>query len=285
MNKARITLIAVLFGGSVFAHAMTEDPATLAFKNNDVQSVYTDKSTNQIYIMRRLYDEKGNLFIVGGFRGKARFGDTLVSAKGEMDFYLAKFTLHGTRVWFTTSGSTNSEIGYDIVVDQYGAVTVAGSFELWCSFPKAVLSAKGGYDGFVAKYDHKGRNLWAKVIAGGLGDDGAYSLSINDSGYVYVAGSFSQTAVLGTDTTCTSKGRGDLFLLKLTPDGVLVWARTYGDADDERLARIASGTCQGDDNAVCVVWEESVGSSTTHWYVWYGSGGKLLSKKPNPIAQ
>lgn len=284
MNKARIMLIAALFGASVFAQATTGDPATLAFKNNDVQSVYTDKSTNQIYIMRRLFDEKGNLFIVGGFRGKAQFGDTLVSAKGEMDFYLAKFTLSGVRLWFTTSGSANSEIGYDMVVDQYGAVTVAGSFELGCSFPKAALSAKGGYDGFIAKYDHKGRNLWAKAIASGAGDDGAYSLSINDSGYVYVAGSFSQTAVLGTDTTCVSKGGSDLFLLKLTPDGVLIWARTYGDADDERLVRIASGACQGDTNAVCMVWEESAGSNI-RWYVWYGARGKLLSKKPNPIAQ
>ncbi|MCU0660045.1 MAG: hypothetical protein MUD00_00285 [Candidatus Pacebacteria bacterium] len=284
MNKTKNVCIAVLFGTSVFANANTEAPATLAITKNDVTSVYVDNGNNQIYIMRKLYDEKGNVFVVGGFRGIARFGDTLVSAKGEMDFYLAKFTHYGARIWCAISGTANSEIGYDIVVDHYGNVVVAGTFELACPFPKAVLSAKGGYDGFVAKYDDNGHNLWAKVIAGGAGDDEAYSLASNDSGHVYVAGSFSQTAVLGTNTLCTSNGQRDLFLAKLTSDGGVVWVRMYGTAVDEHVVRIACGACHGDNNAVCIVWEESP-VNKKKWYIWYGNTGMLLSKKPNLLTQ
>ena len=100
-------------------------------------------------------------------------------------------------------------------------------------FPKAcVLDGSGnlfvtgysagsgsGFDFLTVKYGLQGEILWNRRFNGtGNGDDFAAGLTIDSSGYIYVAGQ-----------SYTGSASGfDIALLKYSPAGGLLWQKTYG---------------------------------------------------------
>jgi hypothetical protein len=289
MKTARIIMIIALSIVSVRLSAQQIDPATLVFADNDVQSVNVRGNatqgmpSNEIHIQRRIYDGQGNLFIVGGFTGHATFVDTTLVSAGENDYFLAKFTTSGTRLWITAQGSPNSEIGYDVTVDAAGGVYAVGMFENSCTFYGMLYTSWGGSDAIMHKYDATGKHLWTKVIAASIGEDAAYGVTVDASGFVYVFGSFSGTAHVLGGVTLASVGGLDLFLIKMQPSGTALWSRRYGTAANEYGCRLATGTRAGKADCVTIIWSETIGGSRS--YVWYDSLGTLLSTAPKPTPQ
>jgi len=91
--------------------------------------------------------------------------------------------------------------------------------------------------------------LWA-ARAGGIGDDQAAAVATLADGSVLVAGTFSETAAFGPgeagETQLTSAGDLDLFVMRLTTDGALTWARRAGGSGEDTVASLsthADGTC------------------------------------------
>jgi hypothetical protein len=91
--------------------------------------------------------------------------------------------------------------------------------------------------------------LWA-VSAGGIGDDAAAAVATLPDGSVLVAGTFSETAVFGpgeaNETELVSAGARDVFLMRLSAEGGLTWARAAGGAGEDAVASLsalADGTC------------------------------------------
>src|SRR5439155_18267325 len=95
----------------------------------------------------------------------------------------------------------------------------------------------GGFDIFVAKYSAAGSHLWSKRL-GGTGDDFAFSLAVDGSGNVVVAGYFPGVVNFGGGPL-TSAGLNDLFVAKYTADGSYVWAKRLGGAANDRGAVVA----------------------------------------------
>lgn len=116
--------------------------------------------------------------------------------------------------WATRAGGSDSDQGLNIATDGPGNSYVTGTFSGTATFGEdeaneTELSAAGGFDIFVAKYDRHGQLLWA-TRAGGIGRDDGNGIATNSHGDSYVTGIFSGTAIFGegeeNETELTAAG-------------------------------------------------------------------------------
>jgi hypothetical protein len=138
----------------------------------------------------------------------------------------------------------NDEIT-DIVRDKDGNLYVTGFFMETVDFDPGPgitkLTSAGGYDAFVAKYDHDDNLVWAKRM-GGAGTEFSHALALDAAGNVVATGSFEGTADFnpGAGTfNLISAGQDDSFVCKLDTNGNLVWAKRLGGAGRETANDVA----------------------------------------------
>uniref|UniRef100_UPI00301D0410 FG-GAP-like repeat-containing protein n=1 Tax=Emticicia sp. 17c TaxID=3127704 RepID=UPI00301D0410 len=132
-----------------------------------------------------------------------------------------------------------------VATDDEGNIYIAGSFRGNITFGSFTLSSYNlsYYDIFIVKYNSSGTVLWAKR-AGGTANDSAEGIAVKD-GYVYICGSFYDTANFNTpystaSNTITSAYAGDMLLAKFDDDGNFIWARRAGGGDpSEEFTSIA----------------------------------------------
>ncbi|MBI1184483.1 T9SS type A sorting domain-containing protein [bacterium] len=141
--------------------------------------------------------------------------------------------------WAKGFGGDQNEIGSFISVDADGNIYTVGDFEATVDFnPGSAsfnLTSNGNNDIFIQKMDASGNFLWAESF-GNQATDFATGLVLDKAGNVYISGTFSISADFdpGAGTyTLTSAGVADVFVLKLSPDGDLIWARSFGGNDND----------------------------------------------------
>jgi hypothetical protein len=84
-----------------------------------------------------------------------------------------------------------------------------------------------------------GAPIWQAAF-GGLGIDSTRGVAVGPGNEVYVAGYFEQTIDFGGEIgTRTSAGKSDAYLVKLSADGKLSWAQTFGAARDDLANAVA----------------------------------------------
>jgi uncharacterized delta-60 repeat protein len=151
-------------------------------------------------------------------------GSTLSFGVGDRDAFLLKYDAVGTLLWQRTYGTASSEPGFR--ADEFG-LDVATSGDGSAIY---VTGQFGNGSVFVAKFNAAGDLVWDRT----WGDNGNFSrgVAVASDGSVYVTG--------GTSTF--SVGQGDVFVFKLTPDGLLAWDMTWGDTGHDSGHAIAINT-------------------------------------------
>src|SRR5690606_34444259 len=127
--------------------------------------------------------------------------------------------------WARSGGGTgvDGDYGARIAVDAAGNAYVTGRFDGAATFGGTVLTGYGAFDAFVVKYDPEGAVLWARH-GGSDGSDQAEGIAVDAAGNAYVTGQFEGTATFGT-FSLTSVGSTDVFVVKYSPAGDVLWAR------------------------------------------------------------
>ncbi|MFT5780605.1 MAG: hypothetical protein ACI837_003568, partial [Crocinitomicaceae bacterium] len=139
-------------------------------------------------------------------------GYDLVS-HGSEDVFLMRITSDGDTLWAKGYGGLDEEYGYSVVQLSDSTFLVAGTAE---SF--GVLSR----DGYVLHLDAQGDTLQTLLI-GGSGVDGFESIiEVENGNFLAVGYTFSEGA-----------GNSDVFVVKLDPNGNILWEKTYGGASNE----------------------------------------------------
>jgi hypothetical protein len=185
-------------------------------------------------------DSSGNVYITGSFRSSTIDfgGGALTNAlAGWADIFLSKFDSHGNHLWSKRFGGIADDLGYSLSVDSAGNVYITGWFD------SSSIDFGGGAltnaqpsraDIFLSKFDSRGNHLWSKSFVGSS-SDGAYSLSVDSTGSVYITGWFSSSAIdfgggalTNAGGSCDSYTCPDIFLARFDSNGNHLWSKSFG---------------------------------------------------------
>jgi len=188
-------------------------------------------------------DDSGNIYVAGFFESSTlSFGSTTLTNVGNNDIFLAKYAPNGNVLWAKRAGGTNWDEASSVAVDDSGNIYVAGYFySPIITFGSITLMSAGNVDIFLAKYDANGNVLWAKR-AGGMSEDGAYSVAVDASGNIYMAGWFESLTITFGSTTLTNAGWENIFLAKYDANGNVLWAKRAGGTNHDWAASVAVDT-------------------------------------------
>ena len=128
----------------------------------------------------------------------------------------------------------------------------------------------GGYDIYVVKLDSKGNVMWTKTIGGSL-TDVAYSIvQSSDGGYV-VAG-----WTLSFGEYYYGSYYANFYVVKLDSSGNVMWTKTIGGSNDDRVYSI---TQSSDGGYVVAGYTGSFGAHTDIYVVKLDSAGNVVWTK------
>lgn len=140
------------------------------------------------------------------------------------------------------SDEVGRHAAWDVATDAAGNSYVTGGFEGLVDFDQGathpndidILASRGSGDAFVAKYAPDNTLIWVTRMGGDYVEpfysDFGRRISVDAAGTVYVAGKFRGPADFGS-TTLESVGAHDGFVAKLSPGGVVQWAKRWGIAE------------------------------------------------------
>ncbi|MEO0211021.1 MAG: delta-60 repeat domain-containing protein [candidate division WOR-3 bacterium] len=133
-------------------------------------------------------------------------GETYTYGAGAPDFLVIRLNPDGSLSWARTFGGASVDQPFSIIQTQDGGFAVAGA---------GVFSGYG-WDFLIIKLASNGSLEWVETY-GGASMDVANSIIQTQSQEFYVAGWTWSFGVFGTT----------LFVLKLAPDGSLIWAKVF----------------------------------------------------------
>jgi hypothetical protein len=177
----------------------------------------------------------GNISLVGqqitytpnaGYTGPDGFDYTTSDNNSTSSAAKANITVISPAItgWARSFGSNDADRVYAMTVDGKGNIYLVGVFTGVVDFdpsPKNKLIASAGKtDAFISKFSPSGDLLWARTI-GGTGDDEARGVSVDGSDNVYIAGTYTGTALVdsATGTSVTQASGTGAFLCRLAESG------------------------------------------------------------------
>jgi chitodextrinase len=185
-------------------------------------------------------DANGNVVITGQLEARADFGGTWLTSAGDRDVFVVKYSSSGAYLWSKRIGSTGSDLGSGIGVDDSGNVVVIGQFQGTVDFGGGGLTSAGGSDIFVAKYSSSGAHVWSKRF-GGTGNDSGNAIAVESNGDVVLTGFFGYfgSAVDFGGGPYTSAGGMDIFVAKFSASGAHIWSKPLGGTGQDTGLSVA----------------------------------------------
>ena len=169
-------------------------------------------------------------------------GGDVRSSNGFHDVFLSRFDSEGNYMWGRTWGNEGSECieEMDLAVDYDGNAYVIGGYE-----GPIDLDPDGGdphgwagqSDIFFCKYKPDGRYIWGQVW-GAQGSENANAIAINDSGNIFITGSFSHHMDFDPDWDDSEmrdpvvSGNQSAYLSVFDNNGDFLWVRIWGGYDE-----------------------------------------------------
>lgn len=192
-------------------------------------------------------DGSGNVYVAGKFEKTVNFAkgsgrnDTKTSA-GSEDIFITKIDATGNYCWTHRIGGSREDLANAICTDGSANIYIVGRFKSSVNFAEdwggnERLTSMGGEDIFITKIGTQGKYAWTRIM-GGRDDEAARTVCTDQSGNVYVAGSFGLTADTGYvvdfafdgsgGATKRSAGWSEIFITKIDVNGNHVWTHRMG---------------------------------------------------------
>ncbi len=200
-------------------------------------------------------DDNDNLFVTGFTRSTnfpVQNSGTYFQGtqSGSLDIYLLKFDPNGVRLWATFYGGSDNESPYSMVKNSANEIFIVGITKsnnlplqnAGTYFQSAKPSPTSQFSSYILKFDNSGNRLWATYYGGSTLDQ-AYSLAIDNSDNIFVAGRTNSIDLplqnAGTYFQGSyAGGNYDGFVLKFDNLGNRLWATYVGGTDEDYLKSI-----------------------------------------------
>jgi hypothetical protein len=170
-----------------------------------------------------LQTNDGGFFITGVLDVTASGGEGNTSRTASRhaggDYWALKLDASGAIEWSKYYGGGFTDTPYDAIQTNDGYIIIGSSD----SDDVDIADNKGTYDFWVVKISNTGNIIWEKSFGGDEIDEARAITSANDGNYV-IAG---DTRSNNTDVS-QNNGAADLWLIKISPNGDLLWEKTYG---------------------------------------------------------
>ena len=195
-------------------------------------------------------DNSGNIYAPGFFSDTVDFdpgpGVFNLTSVGITDIFICKLDASGNYLWAKSVGGTDYDFGISIKTDDSGNVYTTGNFLDTVDFdPGAAtysITSMGTYDIFILKLDSSGNYIWVKTF-GGQEPQSVSSIDVDASGNVYTTGYFYTSADFDPGPNVfylISEGENDVFVSKLDSMGNFIWAKQFGNYDEDEGLSIAT---------------------------------------------
>lgn len=165
--------------------------------------------------------KKNDVYVTGGFSSASiTFSTTTLNnnSAGTSDVFLAKYDLNGNLIWANSAGDADSDAGNSVAIDTLGIAFITGFFiSNSITFGGNALTNSGaGYrELFVTAYNSNGNVAWAKSAGGGTFDEVGNTITVNNTGAIYVGGMFNSGSVSFDANTLFKGCADDVFVAKL----------------------------------------------------------------------
>lgn len=153
------------------------------------------------------------------------------------DYWAIKLNTNGEKEWSKFFGGTFTDTPYDVIQTQDNGYLIVGSSD---SDDVDIKGNKGTYDFWVVKISKSGNLLWEKSFGGSEIDEAWGVLASNDGNFIIVG----DTRSNDKDVT-NNNGAADAFVIKITPNGDLIWKTLFGGTSFDTARSISKSNDGG----------------------------------------
>lgn len=153
------------------------------------------------------------------------------------DYWAIKVNALGEKQWSKYFGGSFTDTPYDAIQTEDNGYLLVGSSD---SADVDINNNQGTYDFWLVKISETGALVWEKSFGGSQTDEAWAIAKSNDGNYIVVGDTRSNDL-----NVSTNKGAADLWVIKISPTGNLIWEKTYGGNSFD-VARSISKTQDGD---------------------------------------
>jgi hypothetical protein len=160
------------------------------------------------------------------FVGRTNSTDGDVSGfHGALDIWAVKLSFEGEIQWQKALGGSGIDLGYEIKQTSDGGFIISGESE---SDDGDASGSNGGGDYWVIKTNETGDVEWQQLLGGTALDRANDVCQLNDGSFVV----FGHVSKGGGDVSQHYSGY-DLWLVKLSSTGSLIWEKNYGGSGED----------------------------------------------------
>ena len=139
------------------------------------------------------------------------------------DYWVIKLNANGIREWSNYYGGSFTDTAYDAIQTEDDGYIIVGSSD---SDDVDISNANGGYDFWVIKISNTGALVWEKSFGGSEIDEARAISQTSDGNYLIVGDTRSNDL-----NVSLNNGAADLWALKISPNGTVLWEKTFGGSN------------------------------------------------------
>jgi len=168
-------------------------------------------------------------FLIGGESGSIDHSDvpTLIRHHGALDSWIAKLSPSGELIWERLMGGTQNEQVSRLHERPDGSLVVIHGSD---SQDGDVKTHLGGKDVWITQLNAEGEDDWQIHLGGGKNED-IHASQMDEAGNLILGG----TTFSDDGDVSVQRGLGDCWLVKLSPQGQVIWSNTYGGRRPEGI--------------------------------------------------
>jgi len=236
-----VPFYAVLDGTSNGAHVTPVKAHMVEVGQGALMSIASNPGQNAFAICGRTDKAVPAWSDTGANRGVITGGHAV--AGGDWDIVVAKIdAATGAVIWGKQFGGVGDQVCDSVAIDNDGDVIVAGGYSGALSLGGIALPPAANTPELALLYAAKLIGATGEVMAartwGGECRSSAYGLAVDANGNIVVAGALGGSVDFGGGISIAGQGLTDAFVVKLTPELVPVWAKSFGDAQDQGVKSV-----------------------------------------------
>lgn len=197
-------------------------------------------------------DQNNDIIVTGYFNGTVDFDPSSTAAStllsnGGNDIFLAKYSTSGTLIWAKSFGSSGSDFGTKVLVDNQGNIFLTGNFSGTIDIDPSTavnnLVSLGSTDVVLAKFDSNGNLITGKSF-GNIGAESAIDIALDATKKCYITGNFAGTVDFDPSTSTSfsltnANGAFDVYVCKFDSLLNFQWAKQLVSASTAQPNDIA----------------------------------------------